>query len=651
MLKSFLKLIRLDDWKSLKWKNLKLKEKKFLIVTFIILFILIFAWGFGYYSNYARIMKYPKEFNEYILFKIDGLKIYYPNKVMRYALTLTPKATKIANTQYYIFKGIMAFIWVIFALPIKYKKEDDTYGTARWGTFDDLGLRGFFLPSLYAKAFEVNLLEETGVVLGEVDGRIIRDNGKTHILLSAPTRTGKGVSIIIPTLVDSWKDSVLVLDIKGENYQMTAGWRQKEFKNKILKFSPKQKGSCKFNPLLEIRYMTDKEIEDTKVISELIVIDEGSSDPFWGIAGSDFCSAVIMYVLHKNRGKGSLSDVVKFITDPSAPLDQRIEEIIKKPLFDKNNKEDKEIMDKLKEIYTSTDERKLIDKGFHPFVSNGMADTLSKGEKTMGSIVATAKAKLSVFESPTVAENTRESDFRIMDLMAKEQAHSLYVVIEPGDLTTLAPLLRILIIQCVTLLTPEMDYTGNNKNAVKFKNRLLMLLDEFPSIGKMEVLEKAIGYVAGYGMKMMIVVQSLDQLNKIYTKDNMFLSNCQTQVFYTANENQTAEYISKTIGTKTVSVKTYSTNGAGGIFASRNYSYNKMARELLKPEEVRRFPLDKILLLVGGKPPIQTNKVLFFTDKRFKDKVKKPIDTRNLTDALKSEMEIMEKSNKNIFRK
>ena len=383
MLKSFLKLIRLDDWKSLKWKNLKLKEKKFLIVTFIILFILIFAWGFGYYSNYARIMKYPKEFNEYILFKIDGLKIYYPNKVMRYALTLTPKATKIANTQYYIFKGIMAFIWVIFALPIKYKKEDDTYGTARWGTFDDLGLRGFFLPSLYAKAFEVNLLEETGVVLGEVDGRIIRDNGKTHILLSAPTRTGKGVSIIIPTLVDSWKDSVLVLDIKGENYQMTAGWRQKEFKNKILKFSPKQKGSCKFNPLLEIRYMTDKEIEDTKVISELIVIDEGSSDPFWGIAGSDFCSAVIMYVLHKNRGKGSLSDVVKFITDPSAPLDQRIEEIIKKPLFDKNNKEDKEIMDKLKEIYTSTDERKLIDKGFHPFVSNGMEDTLSKGEKTM----------------------------------------------------------------------------------------------------------------------------------------------------------------------------------------------------------------------------------------------------------------------------
>ena len=625
----------LEDLKKIKWKNMKRIEKKFILVTIFTIYCSVFSVLFLHLSNYARILKYPTIFDKYKIFDFNGFYIYRPNKLMYIALSKTPKATALANKQLYIFLGILIVLWVILALPIEWIKKNISQGSARWGTFDDLGYSGFLIPRLSAKAFELNLLEESGVVLGQVNNRIIHDNGKTHILLSAPTRTGKGVSVIIPTLVDTWKDSVFVLDIKGENYQMTAGWRQKEFKNKILKFSPKKNDSCKFNPLLEIRYMTDKEIEDAKVISDLIVIDEGSGDPFWGIAGSDFCSATIIYILYKNKGKGSLGNVVKFITDPSTPLENRIKDIITKPLFKVKDPEDMKIIEKLKMIYHADEERKLLEKGFHPFVSNGFADTLNKGEKIMISIIATAKAKLSVFESPTVNFNTSDSDFKIKDLMAAEDSHSLYIVIEPGDLQNLAPLLRILIIQCVTLLTPEIDYTGNNNNAVKFKHRLLMLLDEFPSIGKMEILEKAIGYVAGYGIKMMIVIQSLDQLNKIYTKDNMFLSNCQVQVFYTANDNQTAEYISKTIGQETIITKSKSNNG--GLLSSTNYTINKTGRDLIKPDEVRRFPLDKILLLVGGKPPIISDKILFFADKRFKDKVKKPIDPTN---GMKFEIEI-----------
>ena len=527
-------------------------------------------------------------------------------------------------------------MWFFIALPFKYRKKDITYGSARWAKFDDLGYSGFFFPTKYAKAFELNLLEENGVVLGEYNKRILRDNGKTHILLSAPTRTGKGVSVIIPTLVDTWKDSVLVLDVKGENHQMTAGWRQKGFNNKILKFSPKKQDSCKFNPLREIRYLTDKEIEDAQVIAKLIVIgDSSSSDPFWENAGSDFILGIIMYELYRTKGKAGLGNVVDFITDASAPINIRMTNIITKPMFDEKNEEDKKIMEKLEEIYPM--EKDVVKKGFHPFIRRAMADTLQKGEKTMASIIATAKAALSVFELPTVKYNTSDSDFRIMDLMAGDKPISLYIVIEPGDLQALAPLLRILIIQCVTLLTPEMDYTGNNKNAVKFKHRLLMLLDEFPSIGKMEILEKAIGYVAGYGMKMMLVVQSLDQLNKIYTKDNAFLSNCQNQIFYTSNENQTSEYISKTMGTETVISKSRS----GGIVKGSS-TISKTARELLKPEEMRRFPLNEILLLVGGKYPIRTKKILFFSDERFKHKIKIPI---NPTDGMKAEMEIMKQKN------
>lgn len=618
---------------SKKIKNMKFVEKKFIIATIIFVLILLWSIIFIYPTLFSKILGNPKELNS---FKISK-NLYFLSPTLLSLMFTVPKAFAKTNSYFLWILGLEFFTWLVIAMPIHISRLKDSHGTARWATFDDLGYSGFFKPTKYAKAFEVNLLEEKGVVLGEFNGRILRDNGKTHILLSAPTRTGKGVSVIIPTLVDSWADSVFVLDVKGENYQMTGGWRKKEFGNDILYFSPKKQNSCHFNPLAEIRYLTEREIEDAKTIADLIVVgDEKSSDPFWEVSGSDFMLGVILYELYLHDGKAGLGDVVDFITDPSAPITDRMKEIINKPIFDVKSSRDKERMKILEQIYTT--EKELVKKGFHPFISRSMADILGKGDKTMASIIATAKAKLSVFQLPTVKKNTADSDFHIIDLMAADKPKSLYIVIEPGDLQSLAPLLRILVIQCVTLLTPEMDYTGQG-GGVKFKHRLLMLLDEFPAIGKMEILEKAIGYVAGYGMKMMIVVQSLDQLNKIYTKDNMFLSNCQTQVFYTANENATAEYISKTIGSKTIK-----TSSVSGGWLNKNISTSNAARELLKPEEIRRFPLDKILLLVGGKPPIITKKLLFFNDSRFKHKIKLPI---NPSEHMQAEMDQQKIKSKN----
>ncbi|WP_064579566.1 type IV secretory system conjugative DNA transfer family protein [Streptobacillus moniliformis] len=629
----------LSDIKKLKWKNMKSVEKRFVIGTISIIILTHILTLFFYLSNYARILNYPASFNKYVLVEIEKIKIYYPNKFMYLALSKTPNAARWAKYEYLALQVLIFIPYIILCFPIKWIPKDTSHGSARWATFDDLGLSGFLTPRISAKAFELNLLEDSGVVLGEVDGRLIRDNGKTHILLSAPTRTGKGVSVIIPTLVDSWKDSVFVLDIKGENYQMTAGWRQKEFNNTIFKFSPLSIDSCSFNPMKEVRYLTPDEIDDAKTIAQIIVIDEGSSDPFWGLAGSDLATTLILYELYKGKGEANLSNVVKFITDPTGPLELRLKKLINKPIFDPDR--DEEILEKLLEIYTAQDDQEQIKRGIHPFIDRGIADALGKGEKTLQSIVATAKSKLSIFESPNVEKNTSISDFRILDLMAADKPISLYIVVPPGQIQPLAPLLRILIIQCVQLLTPEMDYSGNS-NKIKFKHRLLMLLDEFPAIGKMEILEKAIGFVAGYGMKMMLVVQSLDQLNKIYSENNMFMGNCQTQVFYTANDNKTAEYISKTIGQETVISKSVSSDG-GGFFSKKNVSVSKSGRDLIRPDEMRRFPLDKILLLVGGKPPIKSNKVLFFKDKRFKDKVKLPI---NPTPAMQREIELQKGSEK-----
>ena len=618
---------KLNEIKELKYKDLYPKEKKAIlaVILFVITTIVILLLSF---SIYAWILNNNHVFDKYIIFKDNNLIIYRPNLKMVKALKQTPNAKVLLYKYIGLLLLFNTLLWLVVFLPIDWIKSNTSQGSARWAKFEDLGYSRFFFLDKYAKPFQMNLLEESGVVVGEYNNRILRDNAKTHVLVSAPTRTGKGVSIIIPTLVDSWKDSVFVLDIKGENMQMTAGWRQRGFKNKILKFSPKKKDSCKFNPLEEIRYLTDREIEDAKTIADLIIQDESNSDPFWTESGSDFLLGLIIYVLYQKEGKGSLTDVVNFITDPSAPIEDRFRAFLSGKEKMNLSYETKE---KLKEIYPT--EINIINKDQHPFVVRTFADLLSKGEKTMPGIIATAKAKLGVFQLPTVAKNTSSSDFKIRDLMASDKPISFYIVIEPGDLQSLAPLLRILIIQCVTLLTPEIDYSGNNKNAVKFKHRLLMLLDEFPSLGKMEILEKAIGYVAGYGMKMVLVVQALDQLNKIYTKDNAFISNCQTQIFYTANDNQTAEYISQTIGNKTIKSTSLSFNG--GIFSSKNITESFQGVPLIRPEEVRRLSLDTILILNASKPPIKSKKILWFYDNRFNYKVNVPIKiSRELANEL-----------------
>ena len=167
-----------------------------------------------------------------------------------------------------------------------------------------------------------------------------------------------------------------------------------------------------------------------------------------------------------------------------------------------------------------------------------------------------------------------------------------------------------------------MDFSDGEENK-GFKHRLLFLLDEFPALGKMDVLEKALAFIAGYGMKAMLIVQSLAQLNKAYGNDNSILDNCQIQLFYTANDNKTAEYVSKSLGKETIKRTNVSTSG--GRFGKKTYSEAEVGRDLMTLDEVRKLCLTKIIIFCAGKPPILANKIFYFKDKRFKHKIIKPV--------------------------
>ena len=262
-------------------------------------------------------------------------------------------------------------------------------------------------------------------------------------------------------------------------------------------------------------------------------------------------------------------------------------------------------------------------------------------EQTLGSVIGSAKVKLSIFEIPIVKSNTDHSDFRIFDLMNYKKPVSLYLVVPPADITSLSPLIKILLLQMVNILTPEIDYI--NKKGHKW--RMLLLLDEFPAIGKLEILEKGIGYVAGYGMKMMIILQSLDQLFKIYGKENGFLSNCQTQVFYTSNDETTSNYVSKLLGKETVEQFTQSNKTIGTIIKSESQQF--LGKDLLTPDEVGRFPSDKIIVKLAGRNPIKSDKIVYFEEKEYGDLTKIPyIYTESCYEKEKQYIKLSEKQRK-----
>ena len=560
------------------------------------------------------------------------------------------------------------------------KKVLTTHGSAKWA-----GMENLLLGKDSQKPFATDLLVSKGVVMGKYNGHTLRDNSKTHILVAAPTRTGKGVSLIIPTLIDSWNESVFVLDIKGENYQLTSGFRKERFNNKIIRLAPMSTESCKYNPMNEIDVAYEGGLKESEQIDSIATLLSQSEkpDPFWDENGSIFIQGLMTFALYKVRQEGiemkkrilekenrpltdaetlmanrraGFADINDVLVNPDNDMDlkdylsflaglspnknkngkalygipavsfeetedgkKKFKEPTEENFIKHFDPTDLENNSKLMEVLTNSYPTNvgIIGKGIHPNIQKLFSKICTMSENMFGSVKAVGETKLKMFSTPIVRYNTSSSDFRIWDLMNYKTPVSLYLVIEPKDLVAMSPFARIVLIQIVNGLTSEMDYISGKGH----KWRLLFVLDEFPALGKMEILDTAIGYVAGYGMKLMIILQSLDQLFKIYGEKNGFMSNCAVQIFYTANENQSAKYINETFGSETIE---YENKSGIKTFSSGTKSETRQSRNLLAVSEVRNLPSDKILLSVSGKPPILTEKIQYFKVPEYKGRTKIP---------------------------
>jgi type IV secretion system protein VirD4 len=561
-------------------------------------------------QNLAKLVKYSHALGE-PMYK----HIYNPYSIILWTIKYNTQLPNALNKALLYPSLILTFFSIIIFIRIlKKDNQKDIKGSARWIKPKELEKLGYLVPKHSGN---------DGVILGRIKtsfgDKTIIDNDNTHISVIAPTRSGKGVGIIIPTLLN-WKHSTLVLDPKGENFALTSGYRQKVLKHKILKFAPfSDKDGVSYNPLSGVRIQTIYESKDVNVITSILV-DNGKDAELdhWAASAKTLLNGVIFHVLYITEGRSaSLGDVVDFLTDPSMLLEDKLRAIIggedqKKPKYNHQGN-----YKNFKEIYDEPMMRG-VPKKVHPIVARMCAEFLGKDEKERASVVSTAITKISLFKDPIIRKNTTNVDFRIGDLMNHKNPIDLYIVIQPEDIKLLSPFIRLVITQIIGTLCPEMDY---EKSRTVHTHRMLLLLDEFPAFGKIPILEKALAYIAGYGMKAMLIGQSLSQFKQIYGKGSSVLDNCATSVFYTPspNDSETPKIISNMLGKKTIKVQNTTTK-EGQLFGGSTSS-NYQARELLTEEEVRNKLGDqRNIIALAGKYPVMGWKIKFYEEPYFTGK-------------------------------
>lgn len=515
------------------------------------------------------------------------------------------------------------------------KKHDWIHGTAHWASESEIRRTGVLPPDgepgrgVYVGAWQ----DSAGRF------RYLRHNGPEHIAAIAPTRSGKGVGLVIPTLL-SWPHSTVVHDMKGELWSLTAGWRQKEAKNKVLKFDPAaESGSCHFNPLEEIRLGTTSEVADVQNLVTIIVDPDGRGlNDHWTKTAHAFLTGVTLHLLYKAKNDNEariakngnaelttacLYDVAYALSDPKRPITDLYDEMLTTLHIEDPNGAEEKIP--------------------HPVVAAAARDMLNRPEQERGSVLSSAMSYLMLYRDPLVATNTQKGDFRIKDLMNNDDPVSLYLVVRPADKDRLKPLMRLLLNQIVRVLTREELKFVNGQPENGYKHRLLLMLDEFPSFGRLEVFQEALAFIAGYGIKTYLVMQDISQLRAAYGHDESILSNCHIRVAYAPNKPETAKWLSDMVGTTTVSVINTSASGRrfGAVLQNVNQSVQSLGRALLTPDECMTLPgptrkefSDQILeggdmlVFAAGFPPIYGKQILYFRDPVFRERARIPAPLR-----------------------
>lgn len=512
------------------------------------------------------------------------------------------------------------------------KGNSTLHGSARWAREDEIRRMGYLNQQGVYVGGWLKRYSGIGLLLRAFQGKpreellYLRHNGPEHILCFAPTRSGKGVGLILPTLL-AWAGSSLNLDIKGENWALTSGWRKSQG-HTVLRFDPSDSSGsgCAFNPLDEIRLTSLEAVQDVQNMALMLVDPDGKGlGDHWTKAAFAFFSGLILHccvmVRHKEGRMPTLQELTLMMADPERDTAALLDEMMAIPhaeLF--------------REFAPDADPR--AGDACHVFIASSAREMASKAENEASGVLSSALVNMALYRDPIININTARSDFRIHDLMNHENPVDLYLVVPPSGIDRVRPLMRLMVDMIIRRVCDKMEFADGASKA-GYRHRLLLMLDEFTSLGKLPIIEKAIAYIAGYGGKMFIIVQDIKQLNEAYGKENAIMANCHTRIAYAPNDPETARLLSDMVGKTTVVEKKISiTSSRGGRSKSTNIS--ETARPLLTPDECSRLPgAEKdaegkvtkpghMLVFTAGQNPVYGMQILYFKDPVFAQRAKMP---------------------------
>ncbi len=458
----------------------------------------------------------------------------------------------------------------VFKILWHFTKGEALFGDAHWAT-----------P---AEVKKVGLFQKDGMLMGEYKkGKYFIAKDYQHVLLFAPTGSGKGVGFVIPNLL-FWKESVVVHDMKLENYDLTSGFRTSVLKQKCFAWIPAAsdaKSHC-YNPLDWISKNPGQMVDDVQKIGNILI----EKQEFWENEARALVNGIILYMIADKERQNSFGEVVRILrSDDTSYL-----------------------------LATALDTLGSI---MHPVGYMNIAAFLQKADKEKSGVISTANSRLELWANPIVDKITSRSDFDLRTF--KKVCTSVFVGLTPDNIQRLRPLMSMFYQQATQFLSSKMP--GKDE-----PYGVMFMLDEFPTLGKMEQILAGIAYFRGYRVKLFLIIQDTQQLKGVYEDAGMnsFLSNSTYRVTYAANNVETAKLISELIGNKTVASESMNKPKYLDLNpASRSIHMSKTQRALMLPQEVITLSRDLQIILIEASPPIMCKKIKYYADPFFTKRLMK----------------------------
>lgn len=492
-------------------------------------------------------------------------------------------------------------LWVSIGIPVSFivwmrfeKLQHVTiaslYGDAHWATWVEIKQMGL-------------MDNKEGLVIGKKFGRLLRADLISHALVYAPSRSGKGVSQVIPNVL-TFKDSMLLIDVKDELFEITSGFRS-QYGQAVFSFAPLRAGgkTHRWNVLDLVDKASPLLIAHIDLIVEIIICYSNDKDSMWIAEARTLTKGLLLWLMDSDRPFtiGELSRFIKGTTDFKGELTA---------IRDKAINKDGSI-------------------NLHETAFLNINNFLQKADKEQSGVKSTVTARLNLWDDPLIQAATDSSDFDLRDMRKKRM--TIYLGIPLNQIDRLAPLMNLFVQMFVSVMTEKLPQANE-------PYKVLAILDEFCALGRMETLKKSFGFLAGYHVHLMAIIQNVGQFYDLYggrDKSDIFFQNTDYKIAYFQNTHTDQEFVSQQLGMRHIKARStsFSNSGIGSVPSGSNVSHG--SKPLLSPDQVRTFPKTQGIAVFNGKPPIRYERIIYYKEKIFQDRLLPPIEIAPIRSPVK----------------